>query len=129
VDPAVEVEARSLSHGRQDTQATAEDQEAQAGNEASYEERVVAPDRKGTKAGSRGHAFRRRELDLPDGGKLILHPDGSIAQLDGAGAAVAGWTTADAEWAGHAIRFGVLPQPATVTPPGSRSPEARPQGS
>jgi hypothetical protein len=89
----------------------------------------VTHDRKRAGAGSTGHAFRRRELALPDGGKLILHPDGAISEVDGAGATVAGWATGDAEWARHAIRFGVLPQAPTIAPPDSRTADSKPHGS
>jgi hypothetical protein len=107
-------------HGRQDTEATAQDQEAQAGVETTHEERVVARERKRPWAGSPGHRFRRRELALAEGGKLILHTDGSISQVTGEGATVTKWVATDPEWPRYAIRFGVLPQPSTTTPPDSR---------
>jgi hypothetical protein len=66
---------------------------------------------------------------VPDGGKLVLHPDGSITQLDGAGTTVARWTTGDPDWARNAIRFGVLPQAPTIAPPDSRTAESKPHGS
>jgi hypothetical protein len=59
---------------------------------------------------------------------LVLHPDGSISQVDGEGEAVGNWATDDAEWPRHAIRFGLVPQPDTATPPDSRERGARPLG-
>ena len=77
---------------------------------------------KGTRhapAVSPGHRFKRRELEL-DGGKLILHTEGSISQVDGQGEVVGKWGMDDPEWSRHAIRFGLLPQPSTQTPPDAR---------
>ena len=70
--------------------------------------------------GSQGRRFRRRELDLAEGGKLVLHTDGSISQIDGQGEVVKKWASDDPEWPRHAIRFGLLLQPATHTPPDTR---------
>ena len=65
-----------------------------------------------------GRRFKRRELQLADGGRLVLDADGSIVQLDGDGARTHAWEPADPEWARHAIRFGLYPQDATVAPTG-----------
>jgi hypothetical protein len=65
-----------------------------------------------------GRKFKHRELALADGGKLVLKADGSISQVDAAGAATQTWETADPAWASHAIRFGLFPQDATVAPTG-----------
>ena len=65
-----------------------------------------------------GRRFKRRELQLADGGKLVLDADGSIVQLDGDGTRTHAWEPADPEWARHAIRFGLYPQDATVPPTG-----------
>ena len=65
-----------------------------------------------------GRRFKRRELQLADGGRLVLDADGSIAQLDGDGNQTHAWEPADPEWARHAIRFGLYPQDATVPPTG-----------
>jgi len=51
---------------------------------------------------------------------LVLHPDGSISQVDGKGEALGNWATDDSEWPRHAIRFGLLPQPSTTVPPDVR---------
>ena len=67
-------------------------------------------------------------LALADGGKLVLHTDGSIAQLDGQGETVAKWAADDPEWPRHAIRFGLIPQPSTTTPPDSRVRGSKPPG-
>jgi hypothetical protein len=65
-----------------------------------------------------GRRFKRRELKLADGGTLVLDADGSIAHLDGDGKPTGSWAPVDPEWAGHAIRFGLYPQDATVPPTG-----------
>ena len=70
--------------------------------------------------GSQGRRFRRRELDLAEGGKLVLHTDGSIRQTDDQGETKQTWARDDPEWARHAIRFGLLPQPSTTVPPDAR---------
>ena len=67
---------------------------------------------------SHGRRFKRRELDLGEGAKLVLGVDGSISQVDAAGASTHTWVPADPEWASHAIRFGLFPQDATVAPSG-----------
>ena len=73
-----------------------------------------------------GRKFRHRELELADGGKLVLNADGSIAQLDGDGKPTQEWAPADPEWASHAIRFGLFPQDATVPPTGRYVDDMRP---
>lgn len=108
------------NHGRQDTKATTEDQEAEAAVSAADQGRVVASEPKRTRAVSPGHRFKRREIDLVEGGKLALHTDGSISQIDGQGEVVKKWVSDDPEWPRHAIRFGLLLQPATHTPPDTR---------
>jgi hypothetical protein len=65
-----------------------------------------------------GRRFKRRELQLADGGRLVLNADGSIAQLDGDGNQAHAWAPTDPDWASHAIRFGLYPQDATVPPTG-----------
>jgi hypothetical protein len=66
------------------------------------------------------HRFRRREIALASGGKLLLKPDGSIVEFDSEGAESATWLRADPAWADHAIRFGLKPQSETVVPDGVR---------
>ena len=68
----------------------------------------------------RGRRFKRHELDLADGGRLVLGVDGSIEQLDVDGSTTRTWTIDDPEWPDHAIRFGLHPQVPTVTPHGRR---------
>ncbi len=73
-----------------------------------------------------GRRFKRRELLLADGSTLVLNADGSITQLHGDGGATETWQPTDAEWASHAIRFGVFPQDATVAPTGRHVEGMRP---
>jgi hypothetical protein len=73
-----------------------------------------------------GRRFKHRELELPDGGKLVLYADGSIAQLGADGTRTQKWSSDDPEWASHAIRFGLFPQDATVPPTGRYVEEIRP---
>ncbi|MFI5258131.1 MAG: hypothetical protein ACHQ01_00755 [Candidatus Limnocylindrales bacterium] len=72
-----------------------------------------------------GRRFKRRQIELTEGGTLVLHGDGSISQSDAAGETVGTWKPDDADWARHAIRFGLLPQPRTAVPPASRVNETR----
>ena len=67
---------------------------------------------------SRRRRFRRRELDLADGSRLVLKADGSIDHVDDGGDTKQSWTPDDPEWPRHAIRFGLRPQNATVAPHG-----------
>lgn len=76
------------------------------------------PTQPATSSAARGRRFRHRELDLGDGGKLVLRADGSISQVDAAGAPTHTWSPVDPDWASHAIRFGLFPQDATVAPTG-----------
>jgi hypothetical protein len=86
----------------------------------------LAPAGEHKRAGSAGRRFRRHELELAEGGKLVLHTDGSISQVDGQGQDVAKWAVDDPDWPRHAIRFGLLPQPSTTTPPDAREGGPRP---
>lgn len=60
--------------------------------------------------------FKRRELRLSDGGSLVLTTGGSIDQLAADGTTTRSWAPDDADWPRQALRFGVRPQGATVTP-------------
>jgi hypothetical protein len=60
--------------------------------------------------------FKRHEIALGDGGKLVLETDGSIVRLDAAAEATQTWQPEDPDWARHALRFGVRPQAPTVRP-------------
>jgi hypothetical protein len=73
-----------------------------------------------------GRRFKHRELDLADGGKLVLKADGSISQVDASGVPTQTWDPADPDWASHAIRFGLFPQDATVAPTGRFIDDRRP---
>ena len=66
----------------------------------------------------RGRRYRRHELQLADGGKLVLGVDGTIAHLDAEGSTTRSWVPDDPEWAGHALRFGLRPPAPTVAPQG-----------
>jgi hypothetical protein len=77
----------------------------------------AAPDRR----------FKRRQIELTEGGKLVLLGDGSITQTDAAGETTGTWATGDPEWARRAIRFGLQPQPITTVPQAPRVSEPRPQ--
>ena len=73
-----------------------------------------------------GRRFKPRELELADGGRLVLTADGSISQVDAAGTPTQAWEQADPDWASHAIRFGLFPQDATVAPSGRFIDDRRP---
>lgn len=64
----------------------------------------------------RSQRYRRRTLALPEGGSLVLNGDGSINQVDAAGAISRSWSQADAEWPRMAIRFGLHPEGETTAP-------------
>lgn len=80
----------------------------------------MAPETKRARAVTPGRRFKKREVELAEGGKLVLHTDGSISQVDGPGEVVHKWAMGDPEWPRHAIRFGLLPQPSTTVPPDAR---------
>jgi hypothetical protein len=82
----------------------------------------------GSRATRPGHHFRHRRLDLPEGGALVLATDGSITRVDAAGAKTERWVPADPEWAGHALRFGLVSRAPTVAPHGPGDPTPRPLG-
>jgi len=67
-----------------------------------------------------GRRFKRHELALADGGRLVLDIDGSIEHVDENGRPTHSWTPDDPNWPDQAIRFGLHPQAPTVTPPGRR---------
>jgi hypothetical protein len=73
----------------------------------------------------RGRRYRRHELALPDGGKLRLGVDGTIERIDADGSTTGSWRVTEPDWADQAIRFGLRPQPPTVTPHGQRHPDPR----
>ncbi len=75
---------------------------------------------------ARGHRFRHHELELVDGGKLVLGIDGSIDHLDVAGATTESWAPDDPAWPDQAIRFGLRPQAPTVRPHDRGVPGTRP---
>jgi hypothetical protein len=86
----------------------------------------VASDTKPRRPADAARTFRYRKVEIADGGKLVLHVDGSISQIDAAGATTGTWTPGDAEWAGHAIRLGVRPQAETTLPQSRHAAERNP---
>ena len=78
------------------------------------------------RASAANRRFRRRQIALADGGKLVLAGNGSITMTDAAGETTGTWSVGDPDWAGHAIRFGLQPQPITVPPQGRRESAPRP---
>jgi hypothetical protein len=68
----------------------------------------------------RRRRFKRHELELADGGRLVLDIDGSIEHVDEHGYPTHSWAPDDPDWPNQAIRFGLHPQAPTVTPPGRR---------
>jgi hypothetical protein len=74
----------------------------------------------------RSGRFRRHELELADGGRLVLHTDGSIHHVDEHGSTARSWAPDDPEWPDQAIRFGLHPQAPTITPQGRRVQASRP---
>lgn len=87
----------------------------------------MAPNKTRSQPTAAGRRFRRHQLDLAEGGKLVLHGDGSITQTDAAGETTRRWAIGDPDWARYAIRFGLQPQPETVVPESRRAAEPRPQ--
>jgi hypothetical protein len=71
-------------------------------------------------AGSHGRRYRRNEVTLSGGGKLLLEVDGTIRRLDAEGSTVRSWSPTDPDWPNQAIRFGLHPEPTTVAPHGQR---------
>ena len=69
---------------------------------------------------SRTRRFKRRELSLAGGGKLVLTTAGSIDRIDDDGKTVNSWTLDDPEWPRWAIHFGLHDQDATIAPKGRR---------
>lgn len=67
---------------------------------------------------TRGRRFKPHELELADGGRLVLSADGSIDHIDDHGSTMHRWKPDDPEWPDQAIRFGLRPQEPTVTPQG-----------
>ncbi len=75
--------------------------------------------------GDRRPRYRRHELALPDGGRLRLAADGAIARLDADGLTIRSWPPGDPDWPNQAIRFGLRPQPRTVSPNSQRVEDTR----
>ena len=72
-----------------------------------------------------GRRYRRHELALPDGGRLRIGVDGTIERIDSDGSTARSWPVGDPDWPNQAIRFGLRPQAATVTPRGQHDPDLR----
>ncbi len=71
----------------------------------------------GTARGVRGR-YRRRELALADGARLVLTSEGTIARVSGAGTRERAWAVDDPEWPRLAHRFGIHRGSPTVAPTG-----------
>ncbi len=80
-----------------------------------------------TRPTSRGRRYKPNELALADGGRLSLHADGSIHQLDAHGATTQAWKPDDAGWPDQALRFGLHPQALTVAPHDHRHQGTKPR--
>ncbi len=76
--------------------------------------------------GGHGRHFKRREIALAEGGKLVLLSDGAISQVSATGETVRTWQPDDPDWAGHGIRFGLHPQAVTIAPHGRRARDPKP---
>jgi len=66
----------------------------------------------------RTRRYRRREIALPGGEKLVMFVDGTLTRLGADGNREHTWAPGDPEWSRLAIRFGLRVQSETVTPPG-----------
>ncbi len=66
----------------------------------------------------RGRRFKRHELELAGGGRLVLGVDGLIEQVDDEGTKTRSWAPDDPDWPNQAIRFGLHAQAPTLRPPG-----------
>lgn len=82
-------------------------------------ESVVAPSRQGRR-------FKRRELMLGDGDRLVLDGTGLITWIVRDGTTKQTWAPDDPEWPSHAIRFGLQPPVATPNPHGRDVRQERP---
>ncbi len=114
-------------NGRQDTEASTQAQEAEAGPQAAHKRRVVAAHKRGSRTAAVAGQFRHREVALADGGRLVLHANGSITKLDASGEAMAEWSVEDPAWPQMALRLGLQPRPKTIVPEGRRVAEPRPR--
>jgi hypothetical protein len=68
----------------------------------------------------RRRRYRRHELALADGGRLVLRGDGTIELRGADGVATQAWAPDDGGWPDQAIRFGLRPETRTVRPDGHR---------
>jgi hypothetical protein len=97
--------------------------ENESSNEPARDAAVAPPAPR--QAATHGHHYRRREIELAEGGKLVLDTDGSIRQVDADGAGIGAWSPGEPEWARQAIRFGLRPESQTVAPNSRRARDAR----
>lgn len=72
--------------------------------------------------------YRRHELELADGGRLVLGSDGTIAHHAADGTTTRSWAPDDLEWPDQALRFGLRPQAPTVAPTGRTQATKPPRG-
>jgi hypothetical protein len=87
----------------------------------------VAPGKPRSQPAAADRRFRRRQIVLSEGGKLVLHGNGSISRIDAAGETAKQWAIDDPDWARYAIRFGLQPQRGTELPESRRDARPRPQ--
>jgi hypothetical protein len=85
----------------------------------------VARSNKQSRPSAAGRRFKHHEIELPDGGKLVLGEDGVIVEAGSDGTAVRSWPMSDPEWARIAIRFGVQPPSETTAPDRIRPDDTR----
>ena len=69
-------------------------------------------------AGLPRRGFRRRELVLDDGGRLVLRNDGAIERFGPDGGPDGVWVMNADGWAALAFRFGIRTQDPTAQPDG-----------
>lgn len=69
-------------------------------------------------AGLPRRGFRRRELLLDDGARLVLRNDGTIERIGADGASDGSWAIGADGWSALAFRFGIRTQDPTAQPDG-----------
>ena len=70
--------------------------------------------------------YKRPELAIPDGGRLVLRTDGTIELLAADGTVTQSWGPEEAEWGTYAFRFGIRLQARTMAPRGPDTASAKP---
>jgi hypothetical protein len=70
--------------------------------------------------------YKRRELATADGGRLVLHADGTIDLLAADRTVARTWKPDEDDWGAHAFRFGIRVQQRTIAPRGPDTGSAKP---